>query len=191
MLEVIGAGTSNTGSSIDFSDYYINSNLCVNVNRHLASMIPSNYSEESDEENGIVANPIDSKINQESKNKNQDNDDNLYPTSYWNQFVHLTRRTFLDYWRTPSYNFVRIFVNIIVALIFGSAYPNQNYTDNIGTVSRSAVIYITTMFCGVIGLMTVVPVTFESRAVFYREQQSNMYSINLYAALLSLVEVRQ
>lgn len=194
MLEAIGAGTTQTTSSIDFNDYYKHSTLCFNQQQHLESLLNPETPEETAEETSEATKPGDKDTHSETfLPPPQDIFSNLldggYPTSYYNQFLHLTRRTFLDYWRTPSYNFFRIILNVITALFFASAYPNQQYTDSIGTVSRSAVIFCTTLFSGVIGLMGVIEETFELRAVFYREQQSSMYSIYLFSITLTLAEV--
>lgn len=187
MLEVIGAGTTLKKSTIDFPFHYVDSPLCSANIIHLNNLLAGNQSENSEFELIERTEVISEK--QIQINNEVTSSDEIFNIPFSRQFYWLARRTFLTYWRTPSYNFVRFMVNIIVALIFSSAYPNQHYTDTIGTVSRSAVIYITTMFDGIIGLLTVVPVTFADRSVFYREQQSNMYSIALYTVLLTIVEV--
>lgn len=80
-------------------------------------------------------------------------------------------------------------MNILIALVFGSAYPQQKYTDYIDTVSRSAVIYITVMFCCYLGMFSNIPVTLSARSVFYREDHSKMYSTALFSFVYNLVEV--
>jgi hypothetical protein len=57
----------------------------------------------------------------------------------------------LSYWRSPSYNFARMVVSIIIALIFSSTYANQSYTQQTDAIARTAVIYVTVLFCGVVG----------------------------------------
>eukprot|EP00981_Chlorochromonas_danica_P010362 scaffold3153_cov253-Ochromonas_danica.AAC.3 len=56
-------------------------------------------------------------------------------------------------------------------------------------MSRAAVIYITALFCGIMAMMLVVPVTSNDRPVFYHEQQSRMYSIFLYSAAQFFTEI--
>eukprot|EP01037_Dinobryon_pediforme_P046620 gene46620-60032_t len=80
------------------------------------------------------------------------------------------------------------FVNIVIALIFASAYPQQKYHTYVAAVSRAAVIYITSLFCGVLAMMTIVPVLSAERPAFYREQQSRMYSVFVYCLTLMLIE---
>lgn len=50
-----------------------------------------------------------------------------------------------------------------VALLFASAYANQEYFTAVNVISRSAVIFITVFFCGVIGMQNVLPVAFSER----------------------------
>jgi hypothetical protein len=77
-----------------------------------------------------------------------------------------------------------------IALIFASAYPQQEYDTYVAAVSRAAVIYVTALFCGVLAMLTVVPVVAADRPAFYREQQSRMYSVFIYCVTLFLIEVR-
>lgn len=48
-----------------------------------------------------------------------------YNASYLKQLRWLTYRATLSYWRTPNYNLIRFLINIVIALIFASAYANQ------------------------------------------------------------------
>ena len=112
-----------------------------------------------------------------------------YNASYMMQAQQLLKRSSLSYWRSPSYNFIRMMVCAIVALIFSSAYANQKYNTDVETMSRCAVIYITVLFCGVIGMMSVQPVMFADRPAFYREQHSEMYDVKLYTMAMGIVEV--
>lgn len=112
-----------------------------------------------------------------------------YRTSNWLQFQKLVYRANLSYWRSPSYNFIRMMISAIVGLLFSSAYADQKYSTDVDTISRCAVIYITLLFCGVIGMTSVQPVIFAERPAFYREQQAEMYDVRLYTLAAGLVEV--
>jgi hypothetical protein len=112
-----------------------------------------------------------------------------YNASYFRQFRYLMHRIALTYWRTPNYSLFRYFSNILIALIFASAYPLQTYHTYVATVSRAAVIYLTTIFCGVLALLSVMPVLSAERPAFYREQQSRMYSVVVYCLTLFLIEI--
>lgn len=175
MLEIIGAGTSsrsNKGSFAlpDFHEFYNASGLCrVNLLQLDILAHPNEGSRKLDEHEII--------------------DKGGFNASYWTQFTLLMQRIALTYWRTPTYSFVRHVTNIFIALIFGSAYPQQKYSDYVAVVSRSAVIYITSLFCGILAMLLVTPVLSVERPVFYREQQSRMYSVFIYVLTLVLIEV--
>lgn len=112
----------------------------------------------------------------------------FYATS-WEQFIRLYSRFNKIYWRTPSYTIRRIGVNIILALIFASAYAFQRYSTFVGVISRSSVIYISTSFCGILALIIGSPIMHAERPIFYREQQSRMYRVSLYVLAMFLADV--
>ena len=115
--------------------------------------------------------------------------DSFYLTSYWHQFYWVSKKVRTSYWRTPSYNFGRCCVAILIAFIFSSAYPNQTYYTPETVIARIGVIYITTLFLGVVGMQTVMPVTADELVAYYREQQSNMYSPLIYSVCNLTVEI--
>ena len=136
MLEAIGAGTSTTSvTSTDFHAYYTTSELCATNVIHT---------------NALCSPP-------EENNKSSIEPVVVFTQSFATQLYWLSYKAFLNYWRTPSYNLVRFIINTVIALIFASAYSNQDYSTYVGCVSRSAVIYITVLFCGVVGMITVSP----------------------------------
>lgn len=183
MLDVIGAGTAshsvdhNDPNVIDFHQYYKQSSLHATNTETLYSL--------------MVLTESSKKIIDELENTAErgDSAESAYRTSSWTQFKYLMHRLALTYWRSPNYSFAGIFVNTFVALIFSSAYPNQKYHDSVGVVSRSAVIYVTCLFCSILALVQVVPVYFGERPAFYREQQSRMYQVWIYNLTTLLVEI--
>jgi len=172
MLVIIGAGTGASASSVDYAAHYSNSTLSKVNQLHLEALITPNEGSRK----------ID-----ESELKSLDSFE--YNASYLTQFLLLMKRVHLTYWRTPTYSFIRHITNLIIALIFGSAYPQQMYSTYVAAVSRAAVIYITSLFCGVLAMLLVQPVVSAERPVFYREQQSRMYAVWIYALTFVLIEI--
>lgn len=195
MLEVIGAGTTHNASEIDFPKYYKESDLNIQATQKLDQIVSkrnTNQIEEntrSDVESSSTAPQKYAPLPNSEEVKSHYDQNQIYVASLTQQTYWLLKRAFTTYWRTPTYNFIRLFVYIFIALLFGSAYPQQTYHNNISTMSRTAVIFITTMFCGIVGMVTVLPVFFAERPVFYREQQSNMYNVALYSFSFLLVEL--
>ena len=201
MLEVIGAGTSlSTTNVVDFSAFY-NASTLNQLNVNEVSDLCSVAEDEDDSSAATVVGdhrclPIipfnhRNKVGVSSRSVPATTTEHttIEKPSLALQLKLLTKRIFVSYWRTPAYNLVRFFINIIIALIFASAFSFQEYPTKVGAVSRSAVIFITCLFCGVVGMQTVLPVTFAERPAFYREQQSEMYSVALFTITTTLVEV--
>lgn len=174
MLEVIGAGTTEASQSrareSDFHTLYIASELCASNEMRLRESFGERETDKGDSE------AVDERVFG-------------YSSSYLTQTRWLLYRAALTYWRNPSYTLGRYFVNIVIALIFASAFPQQDYSTYIAVVSRAAVIYITALFTGILGMMSVMPVAIADRAVFYREDQSKMYSTALYSLVYNIIEV--
>lgn len=183
MLEVIGAGTATGQSSVDFALFYNDSELnAVNLSHTNILCIAADGSSGDDVEMQNSENIL-------SESQKHTRSDFKYNTTFSEQLYWLFKRASRSYWRSPSYNITRFAINVVIALIFASAYANQTYNTDVNVISRSAVIYITVFFCGVVGMQNVLPVAFADRPAFYREQQSEMYSVILYSFVYFLVEV--
>jgi ABC-type multidrug transport system ATPase subunit len=110
-------------------------------------------------------------------------------SSSMTQLVMLTRRSFNQYWRTPSYNVTRFTVSIALALLFGVLYVDVDYESYQGVNAGLGLIYISTVFVGWVPFNAVIPVTTEQRTVFYRERASQTYGVVWYLVAESLVEI--
>jgi len=77
----------------------------------------------------------------------------------------------------------------LVALIIGSVFYLIPTTDEAGIHSAVAVIYFTTLFCGIVNMNTVLPVMASERAVFYRERAANTYGNLAYSISHGVVEL--
>ena len=182
MLEVIGAGTSGNVSATDFHAYYNTSTLCQ-VNKAGVDALCS-----CSGSNVIASISIGGEANPDP-NPSTRHQGELYNTTYQEQFKLLTYRAALSYWRSPSYNFARMMISLVIAILFSSTYIDQEYTTDVDTIARSSVMYITMLFTGVIGMISVQPVAFSERPAFYREKQSEMYSVFIYNLATSMIEV--
>lgn len=167
MLEVIGAGASaqRSASTFDFAEYY-----------HLSRA--RNIYEQTLNSEGITRPGNEPRIVLADQ----------YAASYGVQARECLHKIFTTYWRNPNYNVVRIFIAIVVSVVFGSVYWQQEYDDFSSANSRISVLYMTTVFQGMTASNTIMPVTAQERAVFYRERMSNMYSPSAYALAAGLVE---
>lgn len=209
MLEVIGAGTSSAPRTIsnstasaaatsnqsgfvttDFHAYYLASSLCTTNRIRIAAFMEAHHDQrlqhhdvprlEDGKGTGYMKVDADTDANTDADG---------YNASNYTQFVVLLTRLARAYWRSPSYTLARIGFNILLGLIFSSAYPQQTYRNEVDVVARSAVIYLTTLLTGNLSMVTNIPVACAQRPVFYREQQSRMYRVSIYAVATFIVEV--
>ena len=183
MLEAIGAGTSGGKESItDFHVFYKQSALCEANEKKVDALMTK-------DDDTVSVSHISAPCSVVSILDISREHEYKYNAAYSTQFYWLMKRAILSYWRSPSYNFVRMMISIIIALIFSSTYAHQHYSSDVDTISRCAVIYITCLFVGVVGMMTVQPVVFADRPAFYREQFSEVYDVSLYSLAGALVEL--
>jgi ABC-type multidrug transport system permease subunit len=110
-------------------------------------------------------------------------------TGFLNQLGQLAKKQQRTYWRNPQYNFMRMFLFPIFAVIFGTTFY-QLSADSVKKInSHIGLIYNSMDFIGVVNLMTVLEVTCAERAVFYRERMSNYYGPLPYSLSLWFAEV--
>ncbi|EQC40470.1 hypothetical protein SDRG_02363, partial [Saprolegnia diclina VS20] len=105
------------------------------------------------------------------------------------QFKMVTQRFFRMYWRTPSYNYTRAMLSIILAVLFGLVYRGVDYTTYIGATGGVGMIFMTSLFVGLISFNSVLPLASEERASFYRERASQTYNALWYFVGSTLAEI--
>ena len=181
MLEILGV--------TDFHLFYKSSTLCENNAIH-AEMLCSTIPELSNEnKRNIKPVQIYSLTRKSKSSSNSTIFSTVYATSYWFQFRWLFRRVVITYWRTPSYNFTRFLIAILMAFIFSSAYPSQTYYNYSDVIARIGLIFSTILALGAVNLQTILPITYDDLIAYYREQQSTMYSPLIYSICQLLVEI--
>jgi ABC-type multidrug transport system ATPase subunit len=154
MLDLIGAGTGGSSSTLDYHDYYRKSMLCevntVKINTLCSVVADTPKAEEEGGEEGEGEEEGDSALRTHGGQSDASGNDNLDDSraSYATQFWLLLKRGFASYWRNPDYNFVRMVISIIIALLFASAFANYSYSTDVDTISLAAVMYITSLFVG-------------------------------------------
>ncbi|RHY25374.1 hypothetical protein DYB32_008360 [Aphanomyces invadans] len=165
MLEVIGAGIGRKDIK-NYADEYANSALRVKNNKEATRL--SEPSDAMVRFSTLEFDPI--------------------ATSMTNQLRWLVLKSSRTYWRSPAYNFVRIVLFPIFALIFGSTFFQLEITSVSKVNSHVALIYNSMDFIGVINMMTVLDITCSERAVYYRERMSNYYSVFPFSVSLFVAE---
>ncbi|KAM0938295.1 putative ABC-type xenobiotic transporter [Dioscorea sansibarensis] len=152
---------------IDFAEQYISSNLC--------------------EQNKALVREL---------SKPAFNSTDLYfPTQYaqptYGQFKLCLWKHWWTYWRSPDYNYERLFFTLVTALLLGAIFwqlaRKRESSNNIILITGA--MYCSVLFIGVNNCSTVLPVVAVERTVYYRERAAGMYSALSYAIAQVVVEI--
>ncbi|CAF1813106.1 unnamed protein product [Brassica napus] len=117
--------------------------------------------------------------------------DRTFAQSWWGQFKSCLWKMSLSYWRSPSYNLMRIFHTLFSSLIFGLLFWKQGHKidtqQNLFTVLGA--IYGLVLFLGVNNCATALQYFETERNVMYRERFAGMYSAFAYALAQLVTEI--
>ncbi|KAE9268844.1 hypothetical protein PF008_g31020 [Phytophthora fragariae] len=105
------------------------------------------------------------------------------------QFQFLCLRFFRMYWRTPTYNLTRLFISVLLGCVFGVIYQGTDYSTYTGANAGVGLIFVSTVFLGIISFNSVMPVAADERTAFYRERASETYNALWYFVAGTLVEI--
>jgi hypothetical protein len=166
MLTTIGAGSAASKKPFDYAGSYLQSKL---------------HSECIDRIDKIYAGASeDKRISFPRK----------YATSRMTQGRAVMQRAMTVYFRSPSYNVVRLMVSGIVALLFGSVYASQRVPEDESDMnSRINSLFIAVVFLAVNAQNTAFAVFEVERNMFYRHKAALMYDSSAIARALTLAEI--
>ncbi|KAE9143441.1 Pleiotropic drug resistance protein 3 [Phytophthora fragariae] len=168
MLECIGAGVNNGGrNAMDFVEYFKNSEEMRILHNEMAQ-----------EGVTIPAPGLPEMIFQKKR-----------AASSWTQAKFLTTRFMRMYWRTPTYNMTRFVIGLFLALLFGLTYVNVEYVSYQGINGGVGMVFMTTLFNGVVSFNGVLPIASGDRAAFYREGASQTYNSLWYFVGSTIAEI--
>ncbi|ETI56189.1 hypothetical protein F443_01230 [Phytophthora nicotianae P1569] len=168
MLEVIGAGVGNDSSdNTDFVGTFQTSVqarlLAVNLDREGITRPSASVPELVFDQKRAAGNLIQAKF--------------------------LLKRFFDMYWRTASYNLTRFLISIMLGLVFGIAYVGAEYSSYQGINSGLGMVFMTQSYMTFIVFSSVVPISIQERASFYRERSAQTYNAFWYFIGATIVEI--
>jgi hypothetical protein len=115
-------------------------------------------------------------ITSNSKEEEKISFPSVFATSTATQIREVMARTRIVYWRSPSYNTVRIMVAALLAFLIGSVYVSDRVPSNESDMnSRATTIFMAYLFIAVNSLNTVLAVFEAERNMYYRHKASRMY----------------
>lgn len=82
------------------------------------------------------------------------------------------------YWRSPTYNYTRLLVSLVIAFVLGSSFVSDRnpfaFTES-EMQARVSVIFLSFIITGIMAMLSVLPVMTKIRDMFYRHRDSGMY----------------
>lgn len=97
-----GAGINPASESVDFADWYAHSDLCLRNRQDLDRLLES--------PSGL---PCDRMLR------------GRFAAPMLVQLRACCRKAALNYWRSPNYNFSRMLISVLVAVVFGSVFHHK------------------------------------------------------------------
>jgi ABC-type multidrug transport system permease subunit len=115
---------------------------------------------------------------------------NRYATSGATQMKETLRRAIQIYWRSPSYNTIRLLTSTCIALVFGSIYvADMTISNEADMNSRATSVFVAELFLGVNSLITVLALFETERNMFYRHKAALMYTNRSILAAFTIAEI--
>uniref|UniRef100_A0A0E0MBE3 ABC transporter domain-containing protein n=1 Tax=Oryza punctata TaxID=4537 RepID=A0A0E0MBE3_ORYPU len=116
-----------------------------------------------------------------------------FPQKFGEQLKACLWKQCLSYWRSPSYNMVRILFTTISCIIFGALFWQKgdikNINDQQGIFTIMGCMYGATVFAGINNCQLVMPFVCIERSVVYRERFAGMYSPWAYSLAQVAMEI--
>lgn len=106
------------------------------------------------------------------------------------QMRETLKRAFKIYWRSPSYNTVRLLTSTVIALVFGSIYvADMTLSNEADMNSRATSVFVAELFLGVNSFITVLSLFETERNMFYRHKAALMYTNRSILAAFTFAEI--
>jgi hypothetical protein len=103
----------------------------------------------------------------------------------------VNRRLRTIYWRSPTYNTVRVSVSAVIAFILGSVFIfdwDQDSFTEIQMRARLSVIFLSFIIIGIMAIISTLPVMTMIRDMYYRHHDAGMYGSIAMGAALGVAE---
>ncbi|XP_072994199.1 pleiotropic drug resistance protein 3-like isoform X2 [Typha latifolia] len=116
---------------------------------------------------------------------------NHFPQNDWVQFKACLWKQCLSYWRSPSYNLVRMIFMIVSSTIFAVLFwkHGKRINNQQDLFNMLGLMYSATLFNGIKNCASVLPYIATERTVVYRENFAGMYSLWAYSFAQVAVEI--
>lgn len=114
-----------------------------------------------------------------------------FPTAPWKRRLEINRRLRIIYWRSPAYNYARLLVSLVIAVVLGSAFPTKRDATTFSESemrARVSVIFLSFIVTGLMAIVSVIPVMKKIRDMFHRHRDALMYDSASMGLALGVAE---
>nr|XP_019709656.2 pleiotropic drug resistance protein 3-like [Elaeis guineensis] len=114
-----------------------------------------------------------------------------FPQKGWEQFKACLWKQYLSYWRSPSYNLVRVIVMLISSIALAALFWKHGKTINNqqDLFIMLASMYVVTVFTGINNCSSVLSFVATERIVLYREISAGIYPPWAYSIAQVVIEI--
>eukprot|EP00850_Spirogloea_muscicola_P004781 SM000021S06414 [mRNA] locus=s21:129930:140406:+ [translate_table: standard] len=110
-------------------------------------------------------------------------------SSLTTQAVTLITRMQLQYWRNLNYSFGRLMSAVILGLLLGSTYWQENYESTPGMNARAGSLFASCLLLAISNAMNIVPQLAAADPGFKRELATSQYHVFFYGLSWALAEI--
>eukprot|EP00177_Eucheuma_denticulatum_P002241 GFKZ01004018.1.p1 GENE.GFKZ01004018.1~~GFKZ01004018.1.p1 ORF type:complete len:1383 (+),score=196.71 GFKZ01004018.1:418-4566(+) len=107
---------------------------------------------------------------------------------FMGQLREVLQRLFLRYWRLPEYNFTRVVLMTVIAIMVGLLFLRDINDTQAGALLSFSALFLTVIPSSLSAQNVILP-TVEGRTVFYREIASGTYKPFVFHVALGIVEI--
>ena len=198
MLNVIGAGTQTTETNAkDFAGIYRSSSIYTDTLRTISQLaskeaadntIHCENNDPKQQREGKVVDAIGASTSHATVKSDAACEETVFAVGFPAQVALLSRRNFLEYYRTPGYSLYRVLIVTGLSIVAGLIFVGGKLRDASDVQSIISSISVIVTVAGNYNVGTIIPFMYEHKALFYRERASNTYSAEAFAVAANLVE---
>jgi ABC-2 type transporter len=114
-----------------------------------------------------------------------------FPAAPWKRRLEVNSRLRKIYWRSPTYNYTRLLVSLVIAVVLGSAFFTKRGTTTFSETemrARVSVVFLSFIVTGLMAIVSVLPVMTKIRDMFYRHRDALMYDSASMGLALGVAE---
>jgi hypothetical protein len=115
--------------------------------------------------------------------------DESFGSSYLTRARTVFQKLQIFYWRNVAYSWGRLFSTMLLAILLGSIFWQQDWDSTPGMNTKAGGIFISTLLKGTTNAQAVLPQIHSNRAIYSREKSGRQLNFFLYSLAWTSGEV--